>query len=110
MPRIAEVQIRRQVRAVILFICLILEVEVPGPIGTGDNAVPAANAAAEVLHYNAISPLVGRLRWANIHTGRMLAVHAGHGDYLGIYGWIFTLGDRNNLVPVQILTPLPFMR
>jgi hypothetical protein len=40
----------------------------------------------------------------------MLTVHAGHGDYLGIYGGVFALGSSNHLVPIYILVSLLLIR
>jgi hypothetical protein len=70
--------IRRQVRAIVWMFFLLLVVIVPDSIGTSSNTVFAADAPAEILHYNAIVAQIGSLRGANLNTRGIIAVHARH--------------------------------
>src|SRR5665647_1514005 len=54
--------------------CLLIEV--PGAVGAGDDAVLAAHALGGVYDDDPVRPAVGGLRRADLHAGRIGAVHA----------------------------------
>lgn len=101
--------IRRQVRAIVWMFFLFLVVIVPDSIGTSSNTVFAADAPAEILHYNAILAQIGCLRWANLDTWGIVAVHARHWYHFDVQRRIFALTGSDHLVPVRCNPPYVFI-
>jgi hypothetical protein len=101
--------IRRQVRAIVWMFFLLLVVIVSDSIGTSSNTVFAADAPAKILHYNAILTQIGSLRWANLNTRGIIAVHAGHWYHFDVQRWVFALTGSNNFVPVRCNPPYVFI-
>jgi hypothetical protein len=62
----------------VLFFLLFFEVKIPDPVRAGNNAIPATNAPAEVLYYDAILTTIGCLSRTYRNTWRFIAVHARH--------------------------------
>ena len=99
---IFQVQILRQIGTLILLFFLLFVVKVPGSVGTGYHAVFTSDAAPEVLHHNAVLTFIGRLSWTDGNTGRVLAVHARHGNHFHILGRKLTVANGEDLMPVGI--------
>jgi hypothetical protein len=99
----------REVRAVVLFFCLVFEVKTPDSIGAGNDTISATDTSPEVLHNNAIIAMVGCFRRAHDNAGGIFTMHAGHADELNPCCWIFTAADRYYPVPVNLSSQTLFL-
>jgi hypothetical protein len=102
--------VRRQVLAVVSLSLRFLIIEASHSVWTSDHTVFASDAFSEILHDNPIFPAIGRLRRADRDTRWIVAMHTGHGEELCVGSGVFPFCDGNNLVPVDILSPLLFLR
>jgi hypothetical protein len=93
---------------VIFFFYLVFEIEIPYPIRTCHDAIPAAYASPEVLDYDSIRPVVSCFCRANGDAGGVSTMHAGHRDQ-GVSGCrIFSFTHRDYPVPVDFPSPFLF--
>jgi hypothetical protein len=98
-PGFPGLAVRRLVLAVISLCFLRLVIEAPRPVWTGHHAVFAPDAPPEILDDDPIVPFEGGFCRADRDAGRVIALHAGHGNDLRPDMGVFPLCHGNHLVP-----------
>ena len=101
-PGFPSLAVRRLVLMMIRLFLLRLVIEAPCPVRAGHHAILAADAPPEILDDDPIVPLEGGFCRAHRDAGRMIALHARHGDDFGPNMGVFSPGHGDHLVPVDL--------